>query len=88
MKWQVHWSTRAESELAAIWLNAAEREAITVASAKIEKQLQINAAEAGESRMEDVRVLCCLPLIVWLVVFPKSRAAMVIHVRVALKRRR
>jgi len=86
VNWEVHWSTRAESELAQIWLDSVDRVGITVASAQIEKVLQVNALEAGESRFDSVRVFCYLPLVVWFVVFPKSQTVMVIHVRAALKR--
>jgi hypothetical protein len=84
--WKVHWSKPAEAELAELWMKSTDRDAVTAAATNIEKQLATDASEAGESRTDDIRVLCSLPLVVWFIVFPKSQATMVIHVRSAIRR--
>ena len=54
MSFQVHWVSEAEEELAAIWLGAGDRNAVTEAAHRIDQTLQTNPEEAGESRSEDV----------------------------------
>jgi hypothetical protein len=62
MKRSVSWLPAAEEELAACWLDATQRDAITRAAFQIDRQLQHDAEELGESRVEDVRIFFVAPL--------------------------
>jgi hypothetical protein len=64
MKYSVAWLRTAEQELAAIWLGATDRAAITRAAHAIDQQLQQDAHVKGESRHAGRRILIELPLVV------------------------
>jgi hypothetical protein len=80
MSHQVHWVSEAEEELAAIWLGAGDRNAVTRAAHEIERTLQVNPQEAGESRAEERRILLEPPLGVTFVVSPWDRTVLVLAV--------
>jgi len=64
MSYTVEWLSRAERELARIWLDAPMRAAVEAAARSIDEQLQRDAMQAGESRSEDeVRVVIVSPLV-------------------------
>jgi hypothetical protein len=65
MKWTVIYRPDAADELAAIWINAADRQAIADAANSIDRQLGGNPLSAGESRDGDSRVLWESPLVVF-----------------------
>lgn len=52
MKWKIHWSTEADEELADIWLNAPERDVISLASAQIERELAAKPANPAAQQPE------------------------------------
>jgi hypothetical protein len=54
MKYQVQWDARAERELAALWLAAADRQAVTRAATWFDDQLARSPLELGESRASSV----------------------------------
>ena len=62
MKYSVRWVTKAEFELARLWLNAADRAAITSAANEIDARLAINPDVEGESRSGGRRILLVAPL--------------------------
>jgi len=64
MKYSVAWLRTAEQELTAIWLDAADRAAITQAAHAIDQQLQQDAHFKGESRHGGRRIFIELPLVV------------------------
>jgi hypothetical protein len=64
MSFTVEWSKEAEDELARIWLNAADRQAVTDAARKIDAVLRVRPASSGESRDPGQRVVFELPLAV------------------------
>ena len=63
MKWTVVWVDNSENELADIWLQAEDRNAITAASHRIEQELQHHADQKGEDFYGD-RILQDGPLAV------------------------
>jgi len=54
MKYQVAWTKTAEQHLAAIWLAAANRNAVTQAAYRLEELLQTSPLSLGESRQSSV----------------------------------
>ncbi len=80
MNFQVFWVSEAEEELAAIWLDASDRNAITVAAHVIDSALRVNPEEAGESRNEGRRILLEPPLGVMFIVSPQYRMVSVLTV--------
>jgi len=80
MNFQVHWVSEAEDELAAIWLNAGDRNAVTEAAHRIDRTLQTHPEEAGESRSEERRVLLEAPLGVTFTVSRLDRTVLVLAV--------
>ena len=50
MKYTVVWKAAAEEELAQMWLDAADRSAVTVAANGIDRLLAAKPEEQGESR--------------------------------------
>jgi hypothetical protein len=80
MRYQVHWVSEAEAELAAIWLRAGDRNAVTRAADNIDQMLQANPQEVGESRAEERRILLEPPLGVTFTVSPLDRTVLVLAV--------
>jgi hypothetical protein len=62
MKYTVHWTPSAEQELADIWMNAADRAAVTSASHTIDRLLAWNPDKRGAARFDTVRTLTVPPL--------------------------
>ncbi len=62
MKYQVHWVSEAEDELASIWIRAADRNQIMQAAFAIDEVLRDSPNDAGELRSEGRRVLLHPPL--------------------------
>jgi hypothetical protein len=80
MKFQVFWVPEAEEELAAIWLSAADRNAITTAAHVVDSVLRMNPEDAGESRDEERRLLLEPPLGVTFTISPQDRTVLVLSV--------
>jgi plasmid stabilization system protein ParE len=62
MIFTVLWTPDAEQELAAVWLSAEDRNAVTSAAHGIDALLRVDPQTRGESRQHEVRVLFAPPL--------------------------
>jgi len=80
MRYSVDWLPAAEEELASLWLNAPDRNAITRAAHAIDLRLQDEPEEAGESRPDGRRIVFAPPLGVIFRVIPGGRLVQVVHV--------
>jgi hypothetical protein len=80
MNLQVFWVSEAEEELAAIWLNAADRNVITVAAHLIDSVLRGNPEASGESRGDGRRIFLEPPLGETFVVSPQDRKDFVLTI--------
>ena len=70
MTWTVIYRPSAHDELATIWLNAADQQAVTNAADAIDRVLARNPLDAGESRGESTRIIIERPLTALYDVFP------------------
>lgn len=64
MKYTVVWKRSADDTLIELWMNATDRDAISRAVRQIETQLRVAPLDVGESREENYRILCILPVVV------------------------
>jgi hypothetical protein len=80
MNYTVVWVPSAEQELAALWMDAAHRDAVTRAAYDIDQQLRTDAHERGESRAGNQRILIAAPLGVLFTADPQDRMARVLQV--------
>jgi hypothetical protein len=80
MKYTVVWIPDAEQELAAIWMAAPDRNAVTAAAHIIDTLLREDPETRGESREHDRRVLLEAPLGVLFKVLPDDRLVRVLGV--------
>jgi plasmid stabilization system protein ParE len=62
MKYTVLWTPTAEQDLAAIWMDAQDRNAVTSAASSIDALLGEQADTQGESRYGKVRIMFAPPL--------------------------
>jgi len=62
MNYTVVWTADAERDLAAIWIEAADRKPITSAADTIDVLLRENAQARGESRQGQLRIIFVSPL--------------------------
>ena len=62
MKYTVIWTRLAEGQLAAIWVAASDRRAVTAAANKIDTLLSSDPDSQGESRPRGRRILLEAPL--------------------------
>ena len=78
----VVWLKMARNELARLWNNApaGRRNAVALAADRIDRLLRRNAAEEGESRWDNFRVLFESPLAVLYRVSPADRIVQVVSV--------
>jgi len=88
MKYRVRWERRALDELADQWLQAesAKREAITAAVPRIDRRLQADAVNEGESRADGRRIMFEPPLAVTFRIEADGRTVSVLHVRLFRKK--
>lgn len=56
MNFTVVWDEAAEAELAAAWLTSPDKQAVTRAVNTLERRLQVDPANEGESRSGGIRV--------------------------------
>lgn len=77
MSYQVFWVSEAEEELAAIWLDADDRDMVTTAAHLIDTTLRHDPESVGESRDEGRRVFWEPPLGV---IFNVSAPDLAVHV--------
>ncbi len=80
MNFDVWYVPAAENELATIWANATERNAVTEASDRIDAALARDPLGVGESRADRYRVLIDLPLVVYYEVSEPDRRVRVLRV--------
>lgn len=76
--YRVSWTRRAINQLAAIWANATDRNAIAAASYAIDQALANDPENEGESRPNGQRVTYALPLGVRFRVDPIQRRVRVV----------
>jgi len=80
MRYTVLWAPTAERDLAAIWMEAADRTAVASAADTIDALLREDAHLRGESRADNLRVLFAPPLGVDLEVLPDDHTVYVLAV--------
>jgi hypothetical protein len=80
MKFTVVWTPLAESQLAALWLSATDRAAITAAADQIDRMLSWNAHLHGESRSGKLRIAVVEPLGVEFEAIPDDRMVRILAV--------
>jgi hypothetical protein len=80
MKYTVLWVAGAEQELAALWLDADQRAAITRASHLIDQRLMTDPQNEGESRPGGRRILFEPPLGATYVILSQEAVVRVLHV--------
>lgn len=80
MNFTVHWLPKTEQELAALWLVAPLRSAVTRAAHVIDRQLQQDPEAIGESRPKGLRIHIETPLGVLYRVRRDQRLVEVVHV--------
>ncbi len=80
MTFDVFWSSRAEQELAGVWLDAADRNRISSAALEIERRLLVSPAAEGESRPHGRRILFAPPLAAVFLVDQTAREVWGLHV--------
>jgi plasmid stabilization system protein ParE len=80
MKYTVQWTQTAERFLAEVWLDAADRDAVTRAAHALDQTLRNDAHLQGESREGNVRILFESPLAAHVEVLPDDRTAFVLTV--------
>jgi plasmid stabilization system protein ParE len=77
----VRWSDRAEQELAAAWISAADRDAVNRASDRIDFLLSRDPLVQGESRSGNARLMYQRPLSVLYRVIPAAQVVWVVTLR-------
>jgi hypothetical protein len=65
MKFTVVWRPEAERALAALWIDASDRQAVADAADAIDTALHTRPLDVGESRVVNIRILTVLPLSVY-----------------------
>ena len=80
MRYTVVWSTVAEEKPAAIWADAADRQAIADAANLLDAELARNAPAVGESRPNAQRIAHSLPLGIRFRIFEQDRLVKVLTV--------
>lgn len=80
MKFSVRWTPAAENELTKLWMDTADRRAVTVAANEIDVRLQISPADEGESRQFGRRILLVQPLGVTFEVHQDERIVRILDV--------
>ena len=77
----VIWIPSTLDDLTAIWLNAADRNAVTRAVTRVDQLLAAAPAEQGESRPRRARIMFERPLVVTFEIDEDSRTVFVVGVR-------
>ena len=75
MKYSLTWSKNAEDALGTAWLSASpdQREAITLATNAIERELKLRPNDVGESRPDGRRMVISLPVALTYQVYEDDR---------------
>jgi hypothetical protein len=79
----VTWLPSAIDELTELWIQASDRQAVSVAANRIDRRLRIDAHVQGAEH-QDVRILNEPPLMVTFAVYPDDCLAEVIQVVLAV----
>src|SRR5262249_51266959 len=74
------WDPAAEQELAELWMNSPDRNAVTLAADRIDQALKTDPEQEGESRPDGRRILLVVPLGVLFRVLPDDRLVRVLQV--------
>jgi hypothetical protein len=80
MKYRVEWLESAEEELAAVWLRSAYRRELTLSSATLDRMLEYDAHEIGESREPGIRFINLWPIGINFSADEATRVVKVVHV--------
>ena len=80
MRYTVLWTPTAEHDLANLWLNASDRQAIRSAADTLDNILRTDAHLLGESRYGSLRVVLAVPLGVDIEVDEENRIVWVLRV--------
>jgi hypothetical protein len=80
MSWTVVWLPGAERELAELWLEASDRNAVTEAAHWIDQRLKSEPENEGESRPDGRRILFAAPLGVIFRAISRDQRVVVSHV--------
>jgi plasmid stabilization system protein ParE len=80
-RYTVVWSDPAQNQLARIWLEASDKQAVTAAANAIDAELAADAEKKGGELHEGLRTLDILPLHVLFTVSPPDRMVRVVTVR-------
>ena len=62
MSYKVTWKPTAEQELASIWIEATDRQVVTLAADRVDVVLRVDPNGQGESRPNGTRIMFELPL--------------------------
>ena len=80
MNWTVLWLPSAEQDLASVWLNASDRNAVAAAADELDRRLQRDPLTVGESRSSNVRLAFVPPLVALFRVDPATQTVFVMRV--------
>ena len=69
----------ADGELAALWITAKDRGAVSEAAAHIERALQVSPLDQGESREGNQRIMFVPPVGVRYVVYPTQSRVVIVQ---------
>lgn len=81
MKWTVVYQPSANDDLAEIWMNSVDRQAVSDAIDAVEAELARMPLEIGESRAGNMRLIIQPPLLMFYDVVPDDLRVTVWHIR-------
>lgn len=81
MKWTVVYQPSANDDLAEIWMNSVDRQAVSDAIDAVEAELARRPLEIGESRAGNMRLIIQPPLLMFYDVVPDDLRVTVWHIR-------
>ena len=81
MKYTVTWKPSVKQGLADLWITAPDRSAVTAAANSIDRLLQVDPLDRGESRGGTLRILIVQPLAVVYEVRQHDRLVQVLSIR-------
>lgn len=80
MKWTVLYRPSAQDQLARIWMNARDQQAVTNAADEIDRILASDPLRAGESRDGNTRIIIEQPLTALFELYPDDKLVEVFSV--------
>jgi plasmid stabilization system protein ParE len=81
IRYTVVWSTPALSQLAQLWIDAGDRDAVNTAAASIDRELAANPESKGEGLHEGLRAFEAQPLYVLYTASEPDRLVRVVRLR-------